>query len=150
MSILKNISQTSKDILDKSIKYDKIPDISEPLKYLQYSIKSRAMVFIISDFKNMTDNAYKSLVALTKKCKVYCINVYDYIEEVPPTNGEYIAQYGNEKLKFDTSPSVFKDTYFQYFAKKRKIIEEFCNRFGCQYIGIRTDKPLYKQLKIFS
>jgi len=150
MSILKNISQTSKDILDKSIKYDKIPDISEPLKYLQYNIKSRAMVFIISDFKNMTDNAYKSLVALTKKCKVYCINVYDYIEEVPPTNGEYIAQYGNEKLKFDTSPSVFKDTYFQYFAKKRKIIEEFCNRFGCQYIGIRTDKPLYKQLKIFS
>ena len=149
MAILKNISQTSKNILDKPATEFDEASISEPLKYLQYSIKSRAVVFVISDFKNTTDDAYKALVALTKKCKVYCLNVYDYIEEVPPESGEYAAQYGKDELKFDTSPLIFKEAYFQYFAKKRKIIEGFCKKFGCQYIGIRTDKPLYKQLKIF-
>ncbi len=149
MSILKNISQTSKNILYKyATEYDEA-NILDPLKYLQYSIKSRAVVFVISDFKNTTDDAYKALVTLSKKCKVYCINVYDYIEEVPPESGEYSAQYGRDELKFDTSPLEFKEVYFQYFAKKRKVIECFCKKFGCQYVGIRTDKPLYKQLKIF-
>ena len=146
MSILKNISQTSKNILDKKEASKTNADIAEPLKYLQYSIKSRAMVFVISDFKNFSENAYKSLVALTKKCKVYCVNVYDYIEEVPPISGEYIAQYGEDKIKFNTSPLVFKDTYYQYFAKKRKTLEDFCKKFGCEYINIRTDKSLHKQL----
>ena len=106
------------------------------------------MVFVISDFKNSSEDSLKSLVALTKKCRVYCINVYDYIEEVPPTNGEYVAEYNGQKLFFNTMSPQFKNTYFEYFAKKRKTMECFCKKFNCQYINIRTDKPLHKQLKI--
>ena len=53
------------------------------------------------------------------------------------------------------------DTYFPTFdgpttlvsnygksMKKRKDMDSFCKRFGCHYVNIRTDKPLYKQLKI--
>jgi uncharacterized protein (DUF58 family) len=62
MSILKNISQTSKNILYKyATEYDEA-NILDPLKYLQYSIKSRAVVFVISDFKNTTDDAYKAFI----------------------------------------------------------------------------------------
>ena len=56
------------------------------------------MVFVISDFKQASEETLKSIVALTKRCKVYCINVYDYIEEVSPISGEYLAEYNNQKL----------------------------------------------------
>ncbi len=146
MAILKAISETSSKIL-KAPK-DKKSDIKEALQFLQYNIKSRAMVFVISDFKQASEEALKSIVALTKRCKVYCVNVYDYIEEVAPLSGEYLAEYNGEKLSFDTTSPTFKNTYFQYFAQKRKAMENFCRRFGCQYINIRTDNPLHKQLKI--
>ncbi|MBR5598917.1 MAG: DUF58 domain-containing protein [Alphaproteobacteria bacterium] len=146
MAILKAISKTSKSILETT-------DVStynlkDPLQYLQYNLKSKAMVFIISDFKNITDETLKSLAALTKRNRVYCLNVFDYIEEVPPLSGEYLAEYNGQKLAFNTAPLAFKDAYFQYFAEKRKNMENFCKRFECQYINLRTDKPLHKQLKI--
>lgn len=146
MAIFKAISETSKEIL--SVSESQTADIKDPLQVLQFSIKSQAMVFIISDFKNMSEEALKTLVMLTKRCRVYCVNVYDYIEAIPPEDGEYLAEYNGEKLSFNTSPEIFKQAYYNYFAQKRKAMEDFCKRFGCHYLDIRTDRPLYKQLKI--
>lgn len=149
MAIFKAISENSFNILDATKNLsDYKADITEPLQFLQYSIKSRAMVFIISDFKNISDTALKTIVALTKRCKVYCINVFDIIEEIPPENGEYMAEYNGEKVVFNSSPEVFRNIYKDYFSEKRRAMETFCRRFGCQYVNIRTDLPLYKQLKI--
>lgn len=147
MAIFKAISDTSSKILDSSKPIIK-SNIINPLQILQFSVKNQAMVFVISDFKNADETTYKTLVALTKRCRVYCINVYDYIEEIPPQSGEYTAEYNGEKVTFNTIPDIFKDTYYHYFAQKRKDLENFCKQFGCQYLNIRTDLPLYKQLKI--
>lgn len=147
MSILSAISETTKNILTLS-QQSSPADINIPLQFLRYGIKSRAMVFILTDFKHISNEAQKSIVALTKRCRVYCINIYDYIEEVPPQSGEYKASYNNDNLIFDTSSDSFKRTYYHYFQDKRKTMENFCKRFSCQYVNIRTDKPLHKQLKI--
>lgn len=149
MAILKTISETSIKVLEKA--KDKIQpeaNISDPLQYLQYSVKNKAIIFVVSDFNNVSETALKTLIYLTKKCRVYCINVYDYIEEISPESGEYKVEYNGEKLVFNSSSKEFKRIYAQYFQKKRKDMDSFCKRFGCHYVNIRTDKPLYKQLKI--
>ena len=149
MAILKTISETSIKVLEKA--KDKIQpeaNISDPLQYLQYSVKNKAIIFVVSDFNNASETALKTLIYLTKKCRVYCINVYDYIEEISPESGEYKVEYNGEKLVFNSSSKEFKRIYAQYFQKKRKDMDSFCKRFGCHYVNIRTDKPLYKQLKI--
>jgi uncharacterized protein (DUF58 family) len=149
MAILKTISETSIKVLEKA--KDKIQpeaNISDPLQYLQYSVKNKAIIFVVSDFNNVSETALKTLIYLTKKCRVYCINVYDYIEEISPESGEYKVEYNGEKLVFNSSSKEFKRKYAQYYQKKRKDMDSFCKRFGCHYVNIRTDKPLYKQLKI--
>lgn len=146
MAILKAISETSKAVLNTT--ENQTADIKDPLRVLQFSLKSQAMVFVISDFKNISEEALKTLVSLAKRCRVYCVNVYDYIEAISPEDGEYLAEYKGEKLSFNTSSEIFKQTYYNYFAQKRKTMENFCKRFGCSYLDIRTDYPLYKQLKI--
>ncbi len=149
MAILKSISETSIKVLEKA--KDKIQpksDIASPLQYLQYSIKSKAVIFVISDFNNVTDKALKTLITLTKKSRLYCINIYDFTEEVPPESGEYMVEYNGEKLVFNSASDAFKHTYYQYFQKKRKEMDYFCKQFGCHYTNVRTDRPLYKQLKI--
>ena len=146
IAILKSISTTSKEILEYPQNIE--ADINKPLQLLQYNIKSKAVVFVVSDFKNISENALKTIVALTRKCSIYCLNVYDYIEEFSPQSGEYFAEYNKEKLSFNTSSSSFKEVYNQYFNKQRKSKEDFFKKFKCQYINIRTDKDLHKQLKL--
>lgn len=150
MAILKAIAETSKDILKHPENVAEKKDITSPLQLLQFGIKSQATVFIVSDFKNINDQALKILVTLTKRCRIYCMNVYDFIEEVPPASDEYMVEYNGQKLVFDSTPDTFKRTYYYYFLDKRRKMENFCKRFGCHYLNIRTDKPLYKQLKILS
>ncbi len=149
MAILKNISNKSLEVLGNIKKeQDFKPDLYDSLKYLQYNLKNRATVFVISDFNNISDLALKSLVALTKKCRVYCINIYDVVEEVSPKYGEYMAEYNGQKLVFNTNSADYNKIYFEYFYQKRKKMEDFCKKFGCYYQNIRTDIPLYKQLKV--
>lgn len=45
-------------------------------------IKSRAAVFVISDFYVFGEAEKKALAALAKKGQVFCINVFDLLEEL--------------------------------------------------------------------
>ena len=153
MAVFKAIETAGLDALssakkDNGNKIAENKGLAEPLSFLQYNLKSRAMIFIISDFNNIDDEAKKVLAALSRNSRVYCINVYDLIEEIAPEKGEYLAQYDGEKLIFNTSPQNFRETYAKYFAAQRKEMENFCKRFDCYFLNIRTDRPLYKQLKI--
>lgn len=85
------------------------------------------MIFIISDFNNIDDEAKKVLAALSRNSRVYCINVYDLIEEIAPEKGEYLAQYDGEKLIFNTSPQNFRETYAKYLPPKGKKWKIFAN-----------------------
>ncbi len=148
MAILKSISDKSLSVLD-SIKNEdfKFSDLYESIKYLQYNIKNQATIFIVSDFNNISDMSLKSIVALTKRCRVYCIHIYDIVEDIAPSSDEYMVQYHNEKLVFNTSSAEYKRVYQAYFSTKRKNMEDFCKKFGCYYLSIRNDIPLQQQLR---
>ena len=88
------------------------------------------------------------MAALSRNSRVYCINVYDLIEEIAPEKGEYLAQYDGEKLIFNTSPQNFRETYAKHLAAQRKELENYSKRFDSHFLNIRTDRPPYKQLKI--
>ena len=150
MAIFKAIADASMATLQESAetREDNISDLSVPLQFLQYNLKSKAQIFIISNYNHISDDTKKTVVALNRRCRVYCVNVYDLLEETAPEDGEYSAEYEGQKLIFNTFSPDFKKAYAEYFAEKRKNMEDFCRRLGCHYINIRTDRPLYNQLKI--
>ena len=150
MAIFKAIADASMATLQESAETgeNNISDLSVPLQFLQYNLKSKAQIFIISNYNHISDDTKKTVVALNRRCRVYCVNVYDLLEETAPEDGEYSAEYEGQKLIFNTFSPDFKNAYAEYFAEKRKNMEDFCRRLGCHYINIRTDRPLYNQLKI--
>lgn len=144
LAILKKISEVSRNAL----KNPTFGSLAKPLQILQKTVKSRAAVFVISDFNEFDDVARKALAALTKKTQLYCINVFDILEENAPRPGEYMAAEGKERLVFDSKNKTFRNTYHSYFSDKREALKEFCRRFPCRYIQVRTDEgPFYKILQ---
>ena len=146
MVVLKKISEISKKILKRNAWPQNAQD--KAVKLLQSNIKSQAVVFVVSDFSDFGEKIRRSLATLAKKARVYAINVFDVLEEMPPQAGEYMAENSGERLVFDTKSKYFQKEYKAYFKDKRAKINDFCKRFGIRYVEIRTDIPLHQQLKI--
>ena len=146
LAILKKIAEVSKDIMQRSA--EDTVSAAKALQLLQQSLKSHATVFIISDFAEMTDNSKRHLAALARKARLYFVHVFDILEEMAPKAGEYMIENKGRGLVFDSRPKVFRTAYHNYFAAKRANLKDFCHKFLCHYIEVRTDIALYKQLKI--
>ena len=144
MAVFKKIAAETKNVLRKSF----FGSLAKPLQFLQKTVKSQAVVFVVSDFNEFAEDTQQALAALAKKASVYAVNVFDVLEEKAPKAGEYMAAEGTERLVFDTQPKAFRREYRAYFENKRNEVRTFCRRFAARYMEVRTDIELHRQLKI--
>ncbi len=147
MAILKKIATVSEVVLNMSLT-DEI-NYAKSLKMLEQNVKSRASVFVLSDFNGNSDAEKIQLAALAKKSELFLINIFDVLEEIPPKSGEYMVQYGGKRLIFDSGGKAYQKDYRSYFADKRKKLQSFCSKFGCCLIEFRTDMNIAQNFKIF-
>lgn len=147
MAIFKKISLVSQEIL-RRVGNEDSGNFAKAIKILQQDIKSRATVFIISDFHQFEDDLKKAIVGLAKKSKVYMVNVFDALEENAPKEGEYMVEDYGKRLVFESNGRPFQKAYKAHFALKRSEVKNFALRFGCHYMEVRTDIELHRQLKI--
>ena len=76
------------------------------------------------------------------------MQVFDILEDIAPTSGEYRAVYNGQEIEFNSSSERFKAEYKNYFAQNRENIRKNCQKFLCKYLEIRTDVPIFKQLQL--
>lgn len=121
-------------------------NISSALKMFELSHKGRGTFFILSDFYQMTAESFKNIAALAKRHQIYCLHIFDVLEEIAPPDGIYAAQNNGQKVVFNSTAEKFKTAYQQYFAAQRHQLRQNCQKFLCKYLEIRTDQPIFKQL----
>lgn len=74
---------------------------------------------MVSDFNEFDEAARKIMATLAKKTQLYCVNVYDVLEDNAPKPGEYMAAKGNDRLVFETRTKAFRNAYHAYLPEKR-------------------------------
>jgi len=139
MMIFKKISEVSQNILDSSKTLTTSAHLLKSIALLQQTIKHRAIVFVISDFADFSEETKKVLAMLAKKADVSCINVFDVVEKCPPLAGEYMVQQGDKQLVFSSRDENFCQEYIKYFADKHKVLEDFCHKFNLHYLETNAD-----------
>lgn len=144
MNVFNHMAAETQNILTQS----HIGDVSEALKVLEYGRKGQGTLFILSDFYNFSAEKFKKIAALSKRLKIYCLNIFDLIEELPPEAGVYAAQYGDDKIIFDSGKDDFRRIYREHFLNQREILKKNCQKFMCRYLEIRTDVPIFRQLAL--
>lgn len=87
---------------------------------------------MVSDFNEFDEAARKIMATLAKKTQLYCVNVYDVLEDNAPKPGEYMAAKGNDRLVFETRTKAFRNAYHAYFAGK----ERLCRRFAAAFPAV--------------
>lgn len=144
MTVFNRISAKTADILSQP----QPGNLADALRRLQLHQKGQGTLFILSDFYGFDNDKFKNIAILAKKQTVYCINIFDVIEELAPTEGTYAAEYQGQKVVFNTQNRSFVIQYQQHFAARREILKKNCQNFFCKYIEIRTDYPIFKQLRL--
>lgn len=144
MAVFGKISEFSK----KALNGGRIGNLGDALKTLEYHQKGLGTIFIISDFYHFDNEQFKNIAALAKNNKIYCVQVFDILEDIAPPNGEYRIIYNGQELEFNSSSESFKAEYKKYFAQNRENIRRNCQKFLCKYLEIRTDMPIFKQLQL--
>lgn len=147
LALLNKISEVSRRVMEMKSSPAASSSLDKPLQLLQNTLKSRAIVFVVSDFDDISEKQQKNLAMLARRSSLACINVLDILEENPPAAGEYMAEYAGRHLVFDSAPQEYRRGYRAYFAEKRKAFKNFCRKFSCRYLEVRTDLLLYRQLK---
>lgn len=147
IAMLKKIAATSKKIIENKVVEKE--SLAKAITLLSNRLKNQATVFVISDFVHFDEIQKKALAQLARKSRVWCVNIFDVLEEKAPVSGEYTAaSLQGQKVSFNTADKEFVTTYESYFRKKREQLKSFCHSFGIRYVEIRTDLELYEQLKV--
>lgn len=147
MAMLKKISELSKLVL-KGVPQDE-NGAAKSLRLLQQTAKNQATVFILSDFNHLSESFRRQLPQLSRKTRLYLVNIFDVLEEFAPQNGEYMAEYGGRRLIFDSNSQVYREDYEKYFAEKRQKVKDFCMKFGCRLLEFRSGGDFVNNLKFF-
>ena len=145
-AVFNKISEISQNALDKS-QNDNINRVRS-LKLMQANVKNQASVFVITSFAYLGDEYDKIFFNIAKKTNLFMVNIFDKLEEKAPLSGQYMVEYGNEKLLLDTSSKIYKKKYAEYFADKLKKREAFCNKAACKLINFSSYMSFIGDLKI--
>lgn len=144
LHILKQIEKSAAETL---YVWQNTESAGTSLQKLQKKLSNRAIVFVLSAFDDIENNFERTLAQLSRRHEVYAVCFYDKLEDIPPPQGQYIAQNENVRVLLENNGKTFEHAYQAYFSEKRATLKEKCAQYGCRYREIRTDFSIARQLK---
>ncbi|MBR4926824.1 MAG: DUF58 domain-containing protein [Alphaproteobacteria bacterium] len=113
--------------------------LEQSLKRLDAITPKGALVFICSDFHDLTPTAVDFLEPIVKRADISFIHIFDVMEEkmpsvvLPVSDGQtaFIADMRDKKNR-----KVFADS----FTKVQSLVADAVRRYGLGYLPIRTDE----------
>ncbi len=139
--------QIIKQLCDKENNYNSRVMLENHLCYLSKAVPSDSLVFIISDFLNVSSELKKMLSNLHRRADVVLVAVNDPADKFLPSIG--CAAFKNidgEALVVDTDNKEGRLSYEQYWTKNREELENIIFSLGLGYINVQTNDDVYKVL----
>jgi len=144
LSILKKIEQVAKENLQH---HEDTQTIQKSLQYMQRKASRHAIVFLVGSFDVRDEDTMKEIKLLSQDNEVYVVNICDRLELECPPKGEYVAQFEKETAKIQNDGENYALSYEKYFEQKRAVLREFCRKHDIHYRLVRSDFPIYTQLR---
>ena len=114
---------------------------------LRHVTKPGSLVFIISDFLQLTDTVEAHIRDLKQQCEVVCCWISDPIEFTPPPAGRYTVTDGATLATLDTREKKFCEDYQNFFDHYHQSIETTICQYRIPLIKLSTARDPIKQLQ---
>ncbi len=106
-----------------------------------------SLIFLISDFRTLGDNAEQHLAQLGRHNDVVLIFIHDQLEKSLPPPGLYRISNGLKELSLDTTSRSLHDRYQFKFQQRTEWLKTLCRRYGLSYLPCDTSADLFSVLQ---
>lgn len=117
------------------------------LNRLVHHAKAGSLVYLISDFRGLNENAQNHLIKLAKHCDVVLLFIFDVLEQNLPTTGQYRFSDGENDLTLNISENA-RLQYQTQFLAKHDFLQNFAKQHGMIFQSIHTQANPLDCLKL--
>lgn len=117
---------------------EKVFTLDQILARLNQHARPGSLVYIISDFRGINDQAETHIAKLSEHCEVVLIFIYDPLESSLPTKGRYRFTDDEREVVVDTSDQQRLLSYQQRFVQRQKRLELLAKTKGLIFIQCST------------
>ena len=122
---------------------DKDFTLAQVLARLNQHARPGSLVYIISDFRGINDQAETHIAKLSRHCEVVLIFIYDPLESSLPVKGRYRFTDELRDVVIDTGDQKRLSIYQQRFAERLQRLELLAKKRGLAFIQCSTtEDPL--------
>ena len=119
---------------------DKAFTLDQVLARLNQHARPGSLVYIISDFRGINDQAETHIAKLSRHCEVVLIFVYDPLESSLPTKGRYRFTDDERDVVIDASDQQRILSYQQRFDQRLQRLELLAKKRGLAFIQCSTSE----------
>ena len=102
-----------------------------------------SLIFLLSDFGDLDEQARAHLVHLARHSDLVLISIHDPLEAELPPPGQYRISDGDAFVTIDSSVDVLRDEYRQRYQWQQADLQQFCRRHNIYFMPMSTaDDPL--------
>lgn len=145
LAILKDLSAAT----NPTVLGEDVPTLERAALTAAAGANKGALVFFISDFRDLNTAAISHLRALSSKAQVFLIHVYDEMERILPQAVLPLTN-GKELTWADMKKESARQSYQRAFDDKTALIEKTAATYQMGYISIRTDADYLTQIISFT
>jgi uncharacterized protein (DUF58 family) len=106
------------------------------------------ILFIISDFRWVTEQFEENLFLLGKKAEVVLINIIDDNDRMVPEVGQLMLEYDNKRFSLNTTNRKGVERYKKTFAEKQRIFNKMARRLKARVININTKDDVLREISL--
>lgn len=120
--------------------------LDESLARLTRVTKKGSLVFIISDFQELGDEAERHLTALSRHNDVIAAMVFDPLEANPPSKG--MLEMGTPEIRnvVDLGRSRTSKSWKERFSTHRSSVMDVCRQHQVSFMDVSTEDDLVRVL----
>ncbi len=137
------LNQLSKDFnFDSNIQFNQI------IPFMEKNIRLGSLIFLLSDFHDVTLDDFKFLGDLSRKSTITCVHLYDKMESNLP-NGVLPFSDGKHEMLIDTSTKNFKKDFYNSWEHRTKLLHQNIQKYHMGYLALSTDSNYIHQFQSY-
>lgn len=98
-----------------------------------------SLIYLISDFRGLSEKAEGQLSKLARHSDVVLIQIYDPLEQGLPDRGRYCFTDGERELTIDTADRRFMSDYQKQFQFRQALLQSLSRKWRLKLISCSTD-----------
>jgi uncharacterized protein (DUF58 family) len=128
-------------------KHTEFVSLEDTLSHLDRAAPTGSLIFIISDFHQVTETLEKRLINLHRRCDIILVTITDPADcTLPAVNTILFSNGAGNKLAIDTSDATGREAYARNALDIRMKLEDIATRRNIGIVDLYTNRDIVRDL----